>query len=198
MLYTPSVPVLPILSVSQDCNTAVHTGSRRLDRYFTRTDVTSFQTPRSPRDLADDSPDRGTAVRRCVPRGVSVLALRRVAPSLDTQRPSRSCRRWFSRSSPALESTPVTSHRQTTHPHSLRSPTRSPTRSTTTASQTTSTRSLVIDDSDPDRETLIVRVDHDDAAALADEVETFCRDRGAHTEREVHDDADVRVLATLE
>jgi hypothetical protein len=58
--------------------------------------------------------------------------------------------------------------------------------------------SIVIDDSDPDRETLIVHVDHDDAAALADEVEAFCRDRGAHTEREVHDDAEVRVLATLE
>jgi hypothetical protein len=53
--------------------------------------------------------------------------------------------------------------------------------------------SFVIDDSDPDRETLIGHVDRDDAAALADEVEAFLRDRGAHAGREGHDTTDVRL-----
>lgn len=55
---------------------------------------------------------------------------------------------------------------------------------------------VVVDD-DGDRETLIVTVQRADAAALADEVETFLRDQGAHTEREPQGEDDVSVLATL-
>lgn len=41
------------------------------------------------------------------------------------------------------------------------------------------TLSLVIDDSSDDRPTLIVHVDGDDAATLADEIETFLHGQGA-------------------
>ena len=46
--------------------------------------------------------------------------------------------------------------------------------------------------------TLIVHVDRDDAASLADPIEDFLQKRGARTERERHADTDVRILATLD
>jgi len=58
--------------------------------------------------------------------------------------------------------------------------------------------SLVIDNEDRDRRTLIVHVDRENAMALADEVEAFLREQGARTEREHYSDTDVRVLATLD
>jgi hypothetical protein len=58
--------------------------------------------------------------------------------------------------------------------------------------------SLVIDNSDRDRSTLIVHIDRKQAADLADRVEAFLRDHGARTERERHADTDIRVLATIE
>jgi len=39
--------------------------------------------------------------------------------------------------------------------------------------------SLVIDNNDPDRPTLIVHVDREDADTLADEIEAFLQERGA-------------------
>ncbi len=58
--------------------------------------------------------------------------------------------------------------------------------------------SIVIDNSDRDRSTLIVHIDREQAADLADRVEAFLRDQGARTERERHADTDIRVLATIE
>ena len=58
--------------------------------------------------------------------------------------------------------------------------------------------SLVIDNSDRERSTLVVHIDREQAAELADRVEAFLRDHGAHTQRERHADTDIRVLATLE
>jgi hypothetical protein len=58
--------------------------------------------------------------------------------------------------------------------------------------------SLVIDNSDRERSTLIVHIDRQQPADLAQRVEAFLRDHGARTERERHDDTDIRVLATLE
>ncbi|WP_273836907.1 hypothetical protein [Halococcus sp. PRR34] len=58
--------------------------------------------------------------------------------------------------------------------------------------------SLVIDNSDRERSTLVVHIDREQAADLADRVEAFLRDHGAHTQRERHADSDIRVLATLE
>lgn len=58
--------------------------------------------------------------------------------------------------------------------------------------------SLVIDNSTPERPTLIVHIDRAEATALADEVAAFLREQGARTEREVHSSKDVRVLATVE
>ena len=58
--------------------------------------------------------------------------------------------------------------------------------------------SLVIDNSDRDRSTLIVHIDREQAADLADRIEAFLRDHGARTERERHTDTDIRVLATIE
>jgi len=58
--------------------------------------------------------------------------------------------------------------------------------------------SLVIDNSDRERSTLIVHNDREQAADLADRVEEFLRNRGARTQRERHADTDIRVLATLE
>ena len=58
--------------------------------------------------------------------------------------------------------------------------------------------SVVIDNSDRERSTLIVHVDQEQAADLADRVETFLRDHGARTQNERHADTDIRVLATLE
>lgn len=57
--------------------------------------------------------------------------------------------------------------------------------------------SLVVDDSDRDRPTLIVHVDREDADSLADQIETFLSQQGAHTKRERHSETDVRVLATI-
>ena len=57
--------------------------------------------------------------------------------------------------------------------------------------------SLVIDSNDPDRPTLIVHVDREDADTLADEIEDFLQEQGARTQRERHSDTDVRVLATV-
>ena len=58
--------------------------------------------------------------------------------------------------------------------------------------------SLVIDNSDRERPTLIVHIDRQQPADLAKRVETFLRDHGARTERERHSDTDIRVLATLD
>jgi hypothetical protein len=58
--------------------------------------------------------------------------------------------------------------------------------------------SIVIDNSDRNRSTLIVHIDREQAGDLADRVEAFLRDHGARTEREWHADTDVRVLATIE
>jgi hypothetical protein len=58
--------------------------------------------------------------------------------------------------------------------------------------------SLVIDNSDRERLTLIVHIDREQAADLADRVEAFLRDHGAQTQRERHASTDIRVLATLD
>ena len=58
--------------------------------------------------------------------------------------------------------------------------------------------SLVIDNNDPDRPTLIVHVEKEDPDTLADEIEAFLKERGARTQRERHSDTDVRVLATVD
>lgn len=58
--------------------------------------------------------------------------------------------------------------------------------------------SIVIDNSDPEHSTLIVHIDRQQPADLAERVEAFLREHGARTERERHADTDVRVLATLE
>ena len=58
--------------------------------------------------------------------------------------------------------------------------------------------SLVSDNSDRERSTLVVHVDREQAVELADRVEAFLRDHGAHTQRERHADTDIRVLASLE
>ena len=55
-----------------------------------------------------------------------------------------------------------------------------------------------IDNEDTAHPTLIVHVDRDDAASLADRIEDFLQKRGARTERERHADTDVRILATLD
>ena len=58
--------------------------------------------------------------------------------------------------------------------------------------------SLVIDNENKEHPTLIVHVDREDAASLADRIEDFLQERGARTERERHADTDVRTLATLD
>ncbi|WP_049996263.1 hypothetical protein [Halococcus sediminicola] len=58
--------------------------------------------------------------------------------------------------------------------------------------------SLVIDNSDPEHSTLIVHIDRQQPTDLAQRVEAFLRNNGARTERERHDDTDIRVLATIE
>ncbi|KDE57528.1 hypothetical protein EL22_11520 [Halostagnicola sp. A56] len=58
--------------------------------------------------------------------------------------------------------------------------------------------SLVIDNNDQDRPTLIVHVGREDADTLADEIEAFLQERGARTQRERHSDTDVRVLVTVD
>jgi hypothetical protein len=58
--------------------------------------------------------------------------------------------------------------------------------------------SIVIANSDREHSTLIVHIDRERAADLADRVEAFLHDHGAQTQRERHADTDVRVLATIE
>ena len=58
--------------------------------------------------------------------------------------------------------------------------------------------SIIIDNSDQEHSTLIVHIDREQAAEVADRVEAFLRDHGAHTQRERHADTDIRVLATIE
>ena len=58
--------------------------------------------------------------------------------------------------------------------------------------------SIVIDNSDRERSTLIVHIDREQAADLADRVEALLRDHGAQTQRERHTSTDIRVLATLD
>ena len=58
--------------------------------------------------------------------------------------------------------------------------------------------SLVIDNSDRERLTLIVHIDREQAADLADRVEAFLRDHGAHAQRERYSDTDIRVLTSLD
>ena len=54
--------------------------------------------------------------------------------------------------------------------------------------------SLVIDNNDPDRLTLIVHVDRENTDTLADDIEAFLQEQGARTQRERHSETDVRVL----
>ena len=54
--------------------------------------------------------------------------------------------------------------------------------------------SLVIDNNDPDRPTLIVHVDRENTDTLADDIEAFLQEQGARTQRERHSETDVRVL----
>ena len=58
--------------------------------------------------------------------------------------------------------------------------------------------SLVIDNSDRERSTLIVHIDREQAADLADRVEAFLHDHDAHTQRERYSDTDIRVLTSLD
>ena len=58
--------------------------------------------------------------------------------------------------------------------------------------------SIVIDNSDRERSTLIVHIDRERAADLADRVEAFLQGHGAQTQRERHASTDIRVLATLD
>jgi hypothetical protein len=60
------------------------------------------------------------------------------------------------------------------------------------------TVSLVIDTSRSEHSTLIIHIDGEEASSLADRIEEFCTDHGAHTQREHHSKTDVRVLATVE
>jgi len=60
------------------------------------------------------------------------------------------------------------------------------------------TVSLVVDSSRSGHPTLIVHVDGDGAGRLADRIEEFLVELGAHTQREYHSDTDIRVLATIE
>ncbi len=57
--------------------------------------------------------------------------------------------------------------------------------------------SLVIENSDERRPTLIVHIDREDADSLADRIDEFLRERGGRTERERYSDTDIRVLATV-
>jgi hypothetical protein len=58
--------------------------------------------------------------------------------------------------------------------------------------------SLVIDNSDREHPTLIVHIDCQRPTNLAQRVDAFLRDHGARTEREHHNDTEIRVLATLD
>jgi hypothetical protein len=56
----------------------------------------------------------------------------------------------------------------------------------------------VIDSSSSERPTLIVHVDGEQASSLADRVEEFLSEHGAHVQREYYSETDIRVLATVE
>ena len=58
--------------------------------------------------------------------------------------------------------------------------------------------SFVIDNDEKEHPTLIVHIDGDDAASLADRIDEFLQERGAQTEREQYSESDIRVLATLD
>jgi len=58
--------------------------------------------------------------------------------------------------------------------------------------------SVVIDNDEKEHPTLIVHIDGDDAASLADHIDEFLQERGAQTEREQYSESDIRVLATLD
>ena len=58
--------------------------------------------------------------------------------------------------------------------------------------------SIVIDNSDRDRSTLIVHIDREQAGTLSDRVEAFLCAHGMYVERERYADTDIRVLAPLE
>ncbi len=60
------------------------------------------------------------------------------------------------------------------------------------------TISLVIDTSTSERPTLIVHIDGEEAGSLADRIEKFCTEHGAHTQREYYSETDIRVLATVD
>jgi len=60
------------------------------------------------------------------------------------------------------------------------------------------TVSIIIDTNRAEHPTLIVHVDGEDAASLADRIAEFCTTRGARTERERHSATDVRILATID
>lgn len=60
------------------------------------------------------------------------------------------------------------------------------------------TISLVIDTSTPERSSLIVHIDGEDAESLVPEIEAFLAEYDAHTQREYHSETDIRILATLE
>ncbi len=47
--------------------------------------------------------------------------------------------------------------------------------------------SLINDTSSPDRPTLIIHVDGEEASSVADRVEKVCADHGAHTQRSATD-----------
>ncbi len=60
------------------------------------------------------------------------------------------------------------------------------------------TISLIIDSSRSEHPTLIIHVDGEGADQLANRVEEFLTDHGAHSQREYHSDTDIRVLATVD
>jgi len=60
------------------------------------------------------------------------------------------------------------------------------------------TISLVIDSSRSEHPTLIIHIDGEEASSLADRIEEFLAENGAHSQREHHSDTDIRVLATVD
>jgi hypothetical protein len=58
--------------------------------------------------------------------------------------------------------------------------------------------SLVIDNNDPDRPTLIVHIDRGIADTLANKIEAFLQEQSVRTQRERHSETDVRVLTTVD
>ena len=58
--------------------------------------------------------------------------------------------------------------------------------------------SIIIDNSDRERSTLIIHTDWEQPAGLASRLEAFLHDNGVRTQRERHGNTNIRVLATLE